>query len=131
MIALLKGEFKKHRKQPLAFYATQGLPLVTYREGKLVSDAARQMWLDLRVKAEVPEALPFRYLRKYVADWMVRHGGETMGQVALSHARQTVLAKNYTSTRDFATLNDLQRKMHAEFTAAGMFEEEDREAVGD
>ncbi|MGB7157380.1 MAG: site-specific integrase [Tepidisphaeraceae bacterium] len=129
LITLLKAEFKKHRKHPLAFYTAQGSPLVTYASGKLVSDAVRQMWLDLRVKAEVPDALSFKYLRKFVADFMVRHGGEAMGQIALSHAPTTMLAKNYTTARDFDAFNALQRRMHAEFIAAGMFEKDESKSA--
>jgi hypothetical protein len=44
-----------------------------------------------------------------------------MGQIALSHARQTVLAKNYTTARDFDQFNQLQRQMYAELKAAGIF----------
>ena len=122
LVILLEGEFQKHPGEPLAFYTAQGRPLVTYRNGKLVSDAVRQMWTDLRARAGVPDALPFKHVRKFVADWMTREGGETMGQVALSHARQSILAKNYTSARDFDAFNKLQRGMYAQLTRAGMFE---------
>ena len=120
-MTLLRAEFGGHRREPLAFYTRRGSPLVTYRDGKMASDAVRQMWDDLRVRAEVPEALSFKYLRKFVADWMTREGGEAMGQVALSHASQTVLGKHYTTVRDFAAFNDLQRRLHAELTTAGLF----------
>ncbi|HEV7301635.1 MAG TPA: site-specific integrase [Tepidisphaeraceae bacterium] len=129
LILLLKEEFKKHRKRPLAFYTAHGFSLVTYLNGKLVSDAVRQMWVDLRVKAQVPTALSFKYLRKFVADFMVRHGGEAIGQIALSHAPTSILAKNYTRARDFGAFNELQRQMYAEFTSAGMFETDFRDDV--
>ena len=121
LVTLLRVEFRKHRKMPLAFYTTHKSPLVTFKDGKLASDAVRQMWDDLRVKAEVPDALSFKFVRKFAGDWMLRHGGEAMGQVALSHAPTTVLARHYSSSRDFDTFNGLQRQMHAEFVAAGMF----------
>lgn len=127
LVTLLEAEFEKHGDQPLAFYTAKGSPLVTYRDGKLVSDAVRQMWTDLRRKAGLSDALPFKYVRKFVADWMTREGGETMGQVALSHARQSILAKNYTSARDFNAFNKLQREMHAQLTRAGMFDERRRQ----
>lgn len=121
LVTLLRAEFEEHRTKPLTFYTAQGGPLVTYRDGKLVSDSVRQMWDDLRETAGLPDALPFKYLRKYVADWMTRRGGDAMGQVALSHSRQSVLAKNYTSARDFEAFNGLQVEMHSEFVSAGMF----------
>lgn len=128
LVVLLRAEFKKHRRKPLAFYTAQGGPLVTYRDGKLVSDSVRQMWGDLREAAEVPEALSFKFLRKFVADWMTRRGGEEMGQIALSHSPQSVLAKNYTNARDFDAFNNLQVAMHAELKDAGMFDEGERPA---
>jgi hypothetical protein len=33
-----------------------------------------------------------------------------------------VLARNYTTSRDFDTFSDIQKTMHAEFKAAGMFD---------
>jgi integrase len=125
LVTLLKTEFRKHRKRPLAFYTAQGSPLVTYKEGKLVSDAIRQMWLDLRIKAKVPNALSFKFIRKWVADWMLRNGGEEMGQIALSHAPTSMLTRHYTSTRDFEKFNGLQRLMYEELTATGMFKIDD------
>jgi integrase len=121
LVMLLKADWEKRAKDALAFRTADGNALVTFKDGKQTSDAVRQMWDDLREEAERPDALSFKYLRKYLADWTTRAGGEAMGQIALSHSRKTVLAKNYTSARDFEAFNELQRKMHAEFTAAGMF----------
>jgi hypothetical protein len=121
LVTLLKVDWEKRAKDALAFRTADGNSLVTFKDGKQTSDAVRQMWDDLREEAERLDALSFKYLRKYLADWTTRAGGEAMGQIALSHSRKTVLAKNYTSARDFEAFNELQRKMHAEFTAAGMF----------
>jgi hypothetical protein len=121
LVKLLRSEFRGHRHKPLAFYTEEGSPLVSFKDSKKMSDAVRLSWDRLRDKAEVPDALSFKYLRKFAADYATRHGGETMGQIALSHARQSVLAKSYTA-RDFEQFNELQRKMHAEFVAAEMFE---------
>lgn len=129
LVKLLKAEFKERPSDKLAFRTRDGLALVTYQDGKLISDAVRQTWDDLRVAAEVPDALSFKYLRKFMADWMTRHGGEQMGQIALSHSRRTVLAKHYTTARDFETFNALQRKMHKELKAAKFFEAEKNEAT--
>ena len=47
-------------------------------------------------------ALSFKYLRKFVADWMTRKGGEMMGKVALAHSRSdSVLRRHSTSPQDF------------------------------
>ena len=122
LIAILRVEFAKHPAKPLALYSEEGNPLVWFKAGKLACDSVRLFWDRLRIKAEVPDALSFKFLRKYAGDWTTRHGGEAMGMIALSHARTTVLAKNYSTARDFETFNELQRKMHAELKAAGMFD---------
>jgi hypothetical protein len=101
LVSLLRVEFAKHRRKPLAFYTEDGNPLVWFKDGKLASDAVRLSWDRLRVKAKLPRAPSFKYLRKFAGDYATRHGGEAMGQIALSHARNSVLAKNYTTTRDF------------------------------
>ena len=122
LVTWLRIDFAKRPKDALAFRTADGNALVTFKDGKQTSDAVRQMWDDLREEAERPDALSFKFLRKFLADWMMKNGGETMGQVALSHSRKTVLAKNYTSARDFEQFNELQQKMHAELKAAGMFD---------
>ena len=121
LVVLLQSEFARHSDEPLAFYTRAGKPLVHYKDGRLASDSVRQMWDDLKVRAGLPNALPFKFLRKFVADWTTRRGGEALGQVALSHARTSVLAKCYTSNRDFDHFNDLQDEMYQEFRDAGMF----------
>jgi hypothetical protein len=125
LVELLQAEFKKHPKKPLAFYTEKGNPLVWFENGRLACDSVRLSWNRLRKTAEKPDALTFKFLRKFAADWATRNGGESMGQIALSHTRQTVAAKHYTSAKDFEGFNELQRKMHLELTAAGMFKEDD------
>jgi hypothetical protein len=121
LVVLLQRHFEKQPGDPLAFRTKEGNPLVTFKDGRQTSDAVRQAWTVVRQDAELPGALSFKYLRKWLGDWMSRHGGEEMGQVALSHSRQTVLARNYTNARDFDRFNQLQRQMHAELTMAGFF----------
>lgn len=53
---------------------------MTSRDGREVSDAVRQVWDDLRERAGVPDALPFKYLRKFLADWMTRNEGRRWGR---------------------------------------------------
>ncbi len=121
LIGLLRQSFKKHSDKPLAFYTTTGSPLVSYRDGRMCSDAVRQSWDDLRTRAKLPDALPFKYLRKFLADWMTRHGGVEMGQLALSHKPMTILEKHYSDAKDFDRFHNLQRQMHEELKGAGMF----------
>lgn len=121
LIALLRTEFARHPRQPLAFYTADGNPLVWFKNGKLACDAVRLSWDRLRVKAKVEDAPSFKFLRKFAGDYATRHGGEAMGQIALSHARETVLAKNYTTARDFDTFNELQQSMYQEFKSSEMF----------
>jgi hypothetical protein len=122
LVALLKADFAKRPGDPLAFRTEDGNALVTFKDGRQTSDAVRQAWDDLRENAEVPDTLSFKYLRKFLGNWMKRNGGESIGQVALSQRPNTVLSKHYTSARDFEQFNELQRKMHAELKAAGMFD---------
>lgn len=122
LVTLLKADFAKRPNDPLAYRTAEGNALVTFIDGRQTSDAVRQSWDDLRDAAEIPDALSFKYLRKYLADWMTEHAGEEMGQTALSHAPQTVLGRNYTDARPYARFNKLQKQMHREFTAAGMFQ---------
>lgn len=124
LVTTLRADFASRPGDPLAFRTVEGNPLVTFKDGRQTSDAVRQMWDDVREAAELPDALSFKYLRKYLADWMVRNGGEAMGQIALSHSRKTVLAKNYTTARDFDGFTALQRKMYAELKAAKVFDVE-------
>lgn len=120
LVSLLKTSFKHRKSDTLAFRTCEGNPLVTYRDGRKVSDAVRQSWDDLRENAGIPKALTFKYLRKFLADWMTRNGGETIGQIALSHANHTILSKHYTTVRDFPKFNALQKQMHTELLAAGV-----------
>jgi integrase len=118
LITLLRQHFKNHRAKRLAFYTRQKRPLV-HKGGSV--DAIGQFWPDLRRRAEVPNALSFRFLRKFLADYMVKNGNESIGQVALAHSSRTILGRHYSSHRDFETFHRLQQKMHAEMVAAGIF----------
>lgn len=123
LVTLLNGEFKEHKAKPLAFYTRDGNPLVTFDGDRKVCDSVLQLWNRLRTnRAKLPDALPFKYLRKFAGDYVTKHGGEVLGQVMLSHAPTTVLGRHYTSTRDFDALHAIQRKLHEELTAAGMFD---------
>lgn len=122
LVTLLKAEFAARPNDKLVWRTEDGRPLVSYKDAAQTSDAVRQAWDDLREKAGIPKALPFKYLRKFLADWMTAHGGEEMGQVAMSHSRQTVLARNYSTARPFERFHDLQRQMYAELTAAKFFD---------
>ena len=112
-----KGRVYRDLPTPVTIGREEGNPLVWF----IACDSVRLFWDRLRIKAEVPNALSFKFLCKYAGDWTTRRGEEAMGMIALSHARTTVLAKNYSIARDFVQFNELQRKMHAELTAAGMF----------
>jgi hypothetical protein len=122
LVKLLRAEFKQHPSKPLAFYTREGNALVTFEGDKKLSDSVLLLWNRLRIKAEFTEALPFKYLRKFAGDYATRAGGEALGQAMLSHAPTSVLGKHYSSARDFDALQVAQRQMHAEFTAAGMFD---------
>jgi hypothetical protein len=121
-VTWLRADFAERKRDPLAFRTVDGNALVTFKDGKQTSDSVRQMWDDLRETAELPDALSFKYLRKFLGDWMKRNGGEAIGQVALSQRPTTVLSKHYTSARDFETFHTLQRKMYEELKAAKVFE---------
>jgi integrase len=121
LVTWLHADFAKRPKDKLAFRTVDGNPLVTFKDGRQTSDAVRQMWDDLREDAELPDALSFKFLRKHLADWMMKNGGEAMAQIAMAHSRKTVVSKHYTSAIDFEAFNKLQKKMHAELTKADMF----------
>lgn len=118
----LAKQWKKSPADTLAFRTGDGRPLVSFANGKKVGDAVRQGWARLRKTAEVPDALSFKYLRKFLADWMMRAGGEAMGQIALSHSRTSVLRKHYTTSQDYARFHELQQRMYGELVAAKLFE---------
>src|SRR6266850_1860253 len=120
LVRLLRNQFKKAPDE-LAFRGADGNPLVMYKGNRQTSDTVRQLWDDLRHRAKTPDALSFKFLRKYLADFCMRHGGEAMGMVAMAHAPQTVLSKNYTKARQFDSFNELQRRMYSELKAAGFF----------
>lgn len=131
LVKLLRKTFAKLPGDALAFRTNDGNALVTFKDGRQTSDAVRQMWDDLRDSADLPDALSFKYLRKFLADWMTRNGGEDFGQIALSHKRQTVLAKNYTTAQDFEGFNELQRQMHRELKMAKMFQPATKQKIKD
>src|SRR5689334_1201640 len=110
------------KKNDLVFRNSDGNPLIAYDGNRMTSDTVRQFWDDLRVTAKVPDALTFKYLRKFLADYCTRYGGEEIGRVAMAHASQSVLGRNYTDARPFEEFNKLQKRMHRELKAAGMFE---------
>lgn len=122
LVALLRSHFAQRPNDSLAFRGSDGNPLVIFKDGRQSSDTVRQMWDDLRTAAKVPNALTFKFLRKYLADYCTLHGGEEMGQIAMAHSSQTVLGRNYTKARRFDSFHELQRGMYAKLKAAGMFE---------
>jgi integrase len=121
LVELLRENFQARADDTMAFRSSTGGPLITVREGRPTSDAVRQAWDDLRKAAGLPGALSFKYLRKYLANWMDRHGGERMGQIALAHRPATVLGKFYTSERDFERFQQLQRQMYEDLKGVGLF----------
>ncbi|HEV7300566.1 MAG TPA: hypothetical protein VGN72_14470 [Tepidisphaeraceae bacterium] len=122
LVTRLRAEFAKHPNAPLAMYTEDGNPLVWFKNERIACDSVRLMWDRLRIKAGTPNAPSFKFLRKFAGDFAMRYGGQEMGQVALSHARQTVLAKNYSSARDFDAFMAVQQQMYAELKASGMFD---------
>ncbi len=88
LVDLVKKQFQRDPGDAVAFRTSEGRALVTFRDGREVSDAVRQTWDDLRRAAGVPNALSFKYLRKFLGDWMMRHAGESLAQVALSHVHR-------------------------------------------
>jgi integrase len=122
LVTFLRDDFVKRPSDPLAFRTADGNPLVSFKNGRQTSDAVRQMWDDLRVAAGLADALSFKYLRKFLADWMMRHGGEAMAQIAMSHSRKTIVSRHYTSSIDFEGFNSWQQQMYAELKAAGIFD---------
>src|SRR5258706_12136678 len=75
LVKLLTSDFAKRPKDKLAFRTEDGHAMVTFKDGKKTSDAVRQAWDDVRERAELPDALSFKYLRKFLADWMTRNAG--------------------------------------------------------
>jgi hypothetical protein len=122
-VELLKADFAKRPKDELAMRSPEGLALVVFKDGTKVSDSVRQSWDHLRQKPGLEGALSFKFLRKFLADYVTRHGGEELGMVAMSHARTTVLSKSYTNARQFERVNELQRQLYGELKAAGMFDQ--------
>lgn len=118
----LAKQWKKQPADTLAFRTGDGRPLVSFQNGKKVGDAVRQSWARLRKTANVPDALSFKFLRKYLADWMMRAGGEAFAQVALSHSRTSVVRRHYTTSQNYARFHELQQQMYAELVAAKLFQ---------
>lgn len=121
LVTHLRREFRERGNDALAFRTETGTALVSFDGKRKSCDAVQLAWKRIKQRAGVPKALTFKFIRKFTADWMVRNGGESMGQIALSHAATTVLAKHYSKARDFDGFNALQKKLHAELTEAGMF----------
>lgn len=121
LVELLRKRFAKRKRDKLAFRTPEGNALVTFKNGRKAADAVRRSWDELREQPELADALSFKYLRKFLADWMTRNGGDEMGQIALSHSRKTVLAKNYTTARQFQKFSLLQQQMYRELGEAKVF----------
>jgi integrase len=119
LVGILQKSWAK-KAGTLAFITRDNRPIVNFQDGRK-SDATHQAWQKLRKAANRPDALSFKYLRKFAADYALKAGGESMGQIALSHSRNTMMAKCYTSARDFEAFHKIQRQMYADLTAAGLF----------
>jgi hypothetical protein len=119
LVKLLRAYFKavKPNDDNLAFFTRERSALVTEK-----SDSVRQMFDDLRTRAEIErDGVTFYACRRFLADRAARKGGDSLRDTALAHSAKTVGGKHYSNFRDFAALRGVSEALHAELTAAGMF----------
>lgn len=126
-VALIKRYFRSvpTRKVGVAFVTADGSPLVTE-----TSDAIRQAWVDIvdRVNKDGGPKVArleqgFYALRKFTADYAMRHGGPVLRDTVLAHAAASVGAKFYSNNRDFQEVLALGRKLTEDLRTLGMFAE--------
>ena len=125
LVAMIRSYFKATPADSdnTASSTSTGSKLVT---GK--SDAVRQAWDDVvdRVEDLEKNKRGFYHLRKFAGDYAMRSGGADLRDAMLAHTPDSVGAKHYSNTRDFAAVIRCQQSLYAELAAKGMF---DRVAV--
>jgi hypothetical protein len=70
-------------------------------------------------KSKLPaeRQLSFKYLRKTIADQVLRFSDEATQQQMLAHAHKTVAARHYTGRPEFARLGAVLRRVREEVLA--------------
>jgi integrase len=106
--ALLLARMEKHtpKNQPLALLTQTGQALVTYNlNTKTDSVWATFTKLRQREKCKKVKTLPFKYLRKTGADFIMARYGLEVAQAYLSHTGGSVAERHYVN-RSFDKLNE-------------------------
>ena len=126
LVDLLRRQLRLTPKNErgLAFLNAEGKPLIVEDEvqGRVVSDAVRQAFVAMKEAAGITRPFGYYICRKFLAKWAKDNGGIELAQTALAQSSGTILEKHYDrQRRNFAPLHAIQRKLHEELTAAGVF----------
>lgn len=79
-------------------------------------DPILMAWKKLLVRADLPadRRLSFKYLRKTVADMVLRLSDEATQQLMLAHTRRTMAARHYTGKDDHTRLSETLRRIRSQ-----------------
>jgi hypothetical protein len=89
--------------------------MVRYNERGGRCDPILMSWKKLLDKSKLPadRRLSFKYLRKTIADMVLRRSDEQTQQQMLAHARKTIAAKHYSGRQDFTQLSETLRTVRS------------------
>lgn len=118
---LLEKRLKKTPKTPegWALLTTEGERMVRWQPNGSRCDPLLMSWKKLLASSDLPQErrLTFKYLRKTIADLVLRYSDPATQQLMLAHARKSMAARHYTGKTDFSKLSRVLRRVRREALA--------------
>lgn len=113
--ALLGKRLKKTPKTPegWALLTKDGERMVRWQPNGSRCDPILMSWKKLLAASGLPKErrLTFKYLRKTIADLVLRHSDPATQQLMLAHARKSMAARHYAGKTDFTKLSRTLRRI--------------------
>jgi integrase len=126
LVALVRGYFDTvpTDAENTAFFTSDGCKLVNG-----TSNAITQAWTNIVDRVNKQDGAQrvekgvqgFYHLRKFAADYAMRHGGAEVRDTLLAHAPNDIGGKHYSNSRSFERVMEVGKAMHAELMELGMF----------
>lgn len=115
---LLAERLKKTPKtsEGWALLTKNGDRMVRWQPNGSRCDPILMSWKKLLEASGLPKErrLTFKYLRKTIADLVLRHSDAATQQLMLAHARKSMAARHYTGRTDFTKLSRTLRRLRRE-----------------
>lgn len=112
---LLGKRLKKTPKtsEGWALLTKDGERMVRWKHNGSRCDPILMSWKKLLAASGLPKErrLTFKYLRKTIADLVLRHSDPATQQLMLAHARKSMAARHYTGKADFSKLSRTLRRV--------------------